>query len=71
MMLRSVYFSLASVWGFGVGVVSLVAAVTLKGNRVSVGAGELAILGSALALAVAGGFIAAAAYRDARRRSRS
>ena len=64
---RYLYFCLAALWGYGLGIVVVVAALT--GGPVRVELDEIGLwlaLGSLLGLA--GGAVVAGAYREARRR---
>ena len=65
---RYLYFGLAALWGYGLGVLVLAAALTRGPVRVEVDAeiGLWLALGSVLGLA--GGAVVAGAYREARRR---
>ncbi len=68
---RLFYFGLASTWGFLCGVVGLAVVLSARGH--AVGIDRLAILlllVPALAVALVGGAMASAAYREARRRTR-
>ena len=68
---RLFFFSLASVWGFVVGVAGLLAAFSASGQPVHPGDGVVSRLVPALVAALAGGFVVAFAYRESKRRSRS
>jgi hypothetical protein len=65
---RYLYFCLAALWGYGLGIVVVVAALTSRPVRVELDAeiGLWLALGSLLGLA--GGAVVAGAYREARRR---
>jgi hypothetical protein len=65
---RYLYFCLAALWGYGLGILVLVAALARTPARVELNAdiGLWLALGSLLGLA--GGGIVAGAYREARRR---
>jgi len=67
---RHLFFALASIWGFIAGVGGLLAAMSAAGRPLHPGLGVTAGLIPAFIVAVAGGFIAAAAYRESKRRSR-
>lgn len=68
--LRFAYFAFASLWGFLAGVGSLLAATSLVGKTPRLGVSLVTTLVPGAALAVLGGIVAAAAYREARRRLR-
>lgn len=68
--LRRVYFVLASVWGFATGAIGLAAAAKLGGVEFSFSKKVLALLAASAPVALLGGYIAAEAYREARRRLR-
>jgi hypothetical protein len=65
---RAFYFGLASIWGFAVGASTVAAAVRLSGIAVDLDFPALALVGCGVAFAIVGGFLAAEAYREARRR---
>jgi len=67
---RLVFFGLASIWGFIVGVGGLLAAMSAVGRPAHPGFGVIPGLLPALIIAVAGGFVIAAAYRESKRHSR-
>lgn len=67
---RLFFFGLASIWGLIVGIGGLLAAMSAAGQNVQDGARVIASLIPALALAVAGGLVIAAAYKESRRRAR-
>lgn len=67
---RMLYFSLAALWGFLAGTGAVLVGLTAVGRPARLGPlGVAVVLGAAIA-AVAGGFVAAAAYRAASRRLR-
>lgn len=66
--LRFVYFSLASLWGFLIGTVTLLFGFSLGGKRLDLSPVAVVAMSAAVLLAVIGGMIAAKAYRDASRR---
>ncbi len=68
--LRRFYFFLASIWGFATGAIGLAAAAKLGGIEFALSKKVLAILAAAAPVALLGGYIAAEAYREARRRLR-
>lgn len=68
--LRLTYFSIASVWGFVIGVAGLAVTVQRQGHAVWTGAEELLFLVLALAVAVGGAFVVAGAYQEAKLRRR-
>ena len=67
---RLIFFTFASVWGFCVGVTGLLAAMSASGHSVQPDGGSIVGLIPALIVALAGGFVAAAAYKESKRRSR-
>lgn len=67
---RLVFFTLASVWGFAVGVTGLLAAMNAAGAPVRPSPRAIAGLIPALIVAVAGAFVMVAAYKESRRHSR-
>jgi hypothetical protein len=67
---RLVFFGLASIWGFIVGAAGLLAAMSVAGQPVQPGFEAIPGLIPALALAVTGGVVIAAAYRESKSRSR-
>jgi hypothetical protein len=67
---RALFFALASIWGFIVGVAGLLAVMSVAGQRLDADAGIIAGLFPALVLATAGSIVIAAAYKESKRRSR-
>ena len=67
---RLVFFGLASIWGFIVGVVGLLAAIGVEGQHLAARANSLPALIAALLLAGTGGLVVAAAYKESKRRAR-
>ena len=65
--LRLVYFSLASLWGFVSGTVAVLAGLTLADQPLRAEPTIVGLILVAAALAVAGGMLAAMAYKDAAR----
>ena len=63
--LRFFYFGLASVWGFLIGTASILGTLTYLGRPVQLDPLLLALLASTGLVALAGGGVAAAAYREA------
>ena len=68
--LRMVFFSLASLWGFLIGTVSLLVGVSLGGRSLNLSPVAIVTLSGATVLAVVGGLIASRAYLEATRRNR-
>ncbi len=69
--LRSLYFCLAAAWGFFTGLGGVLAILALTGQRPALlGSRGFGIVIGAGLLALAGGLVAAAAYRSASRRLR-
>lgn len=68
--LRRFYFVLASIWGFATGAIGLAAAAKFGGVEFAVSKRVLALLAASAPVALLGGYIAAEAYREARRRLR-
>jgi putative flippase GtrA len=66
---RLVFFALASIWGFIVGVCGFLAAMNAAGQPVHPSPGAIPGLIPALLIAAAGGFVIAAAYRESKHRS--
>jgi hypothetical protein len=66
--LRLFYFYLAALWGFVIGVAGLAVALALAGSPVGLHPGLILTLVPFAGFAVAGGAVAAIAYREARRR---
>lgn len=69
--LQLVYFSLASLWGFLIGTVTLLFGFSLSGRRLELSPVAIIALSAAIVLAVVGGMVASRAYREATRRGRS
>jgi hypothetical protein len=67
---RVFFFSLASIWGFLIGIVGLLAAMGGEGQRLASDVRVIPILIPSLLLAALGSFVLAAAYSEAKRRSR-
>jgi len=67
---RLLFFGLASIWGFIVGIVGLLAAMNAAGQHLEPDARVVPSLIPALLLAVGGGLVVAAAYKESKRRSR-
>lgn len=67
---RFVFFGLASVWGFVVGVAGFLASMGLAGQPIQPPAAAIAGLLPALAVALTGGAVIAGAYQEAKRNSR-
>lgn len=67
--IRRFYFALSSVWGFAVGASAIVALGRLEAALGGSGLARFAVLAAGFALAVAGGVLSAAAYRNARFRA--
>lgn len=67
---RRIFFGLASIWGFIVGVVGLLVAMGTSGQSLAPDARLAPSLVPALVLAAAGSFVVAAAYNESKRRSR-
>ena len=65
---RLLFFALASVWGFIVGVGGFLAAMSAAGQPVHPSPGAIPGLIPAVIIAAAGGFVIAAAYRESKRR---
>jgi hypothetical protein len=65
---RLFFFALASIWGFIVGVGGFLAAMSAAGQPVHPGVSAIPGLIPGLVIAVAGGFVIAAAYRESKRR---
>ena len=63
--LRPVFFAIASLWGFVVGTVTIVGFLSLTGRSIQLDARTGTLLGIAAVLALVGGMVASAAYRDA------
>ena len=69
-MLRTLYFSLAALWGFLAGTGAVLIGMAAVGRPTGMGArGGLCVLCAAV-IALAGGLVAATAYRSATRRWR-
>lgn len=67
---RAFFFVVSSLWGFIAGVAGLLVAMSASGQSVAPGAGVSLGLIPAATLAMAGGLVIAAAYKEAKRRSR-
>ena len=68
--LQLVYFSLASLWGFLIGTVTLLFGFSLAGNRLDLSPVAIIAMSGAILLAIVGGMVASRAYREASRRNR-
>lgn len=68
--LRKAYFLLAALWGFATGAIGLAAAAKLGGAEFALSKKVLVLLAATAPVALLGGYIAAEAYREARRRLR-
>jgi hypothetical protein len=66
---RLLFFGAASIWGFVAGAAGLLAAMSAAGQTVQPRPGVIAGLFPALAVAIAGGFVMNAAYKESKRRS--
>jgi len=66
--LRSLYFSLAALWGYSVGVGVLLFALRETGAELTLGGGALALIVPGALVALVGAWLSAAAYRQSRRR---
>ena len=66
--LRALYFSLAALWGFLAGTGAVLAGLSWMGRPVDLGGPGLAFVSLAAVVSLAGGVVAAAAYRAAGRR---
>ncbi len=64
---RAFYFCLSSIWGFAVGASAVAVGVRLSGSTVGLDLPVLGLVVGGVAVAVVGGLMAAAAYREARR----
>jgi len=60
----------ASIWGFMVGIVGLIAAIGVEGQHIVADSSVLVAMIPALVVAVLGGCVAAAGYKESKRRSR-
>ena len=69
-MRRLIFFSFASFWGFAVGVAGLLAALSAAGQSVQPHPGVIPALIPSLIVAVVGGLVMNAAYKESKRRSR-
>ena len=67
---RLLFFALASVWGFIVGVGGLLAAMSAAGQAAHPNPGTIAGLIPVLLIAAAGGLVISAAYKESKRRAR-
>lgn len=67
---RLLFFGLAAVWGFLTGATGLLAAMSVAGQPVQPGLRVISGLVPALLVAIGGGCVMAAAYRESKRRSR-
>ena len=67
---RLLYFGFASVWGFLVGVVGVLVAMSAAGQNVEPSTHLVPSLIPAFLIAAAGSFMVAAAYKESKRRSR-
>ena len=65
---RRLFFVLASIWGLIVGIGGFLAAMSAAGQPVHPGSGVIPGLIPAFVIAMAGGFVIAAAYRESKRR---
>ena len=66
---RLVFFGFASLWGFMVGIVGLLAALGVEGQHLAADALVVPTLIPALLVAGAGGLVMAAAYKESKRRA--
>ncbi len=66
--LQFVYFSLASLWGFLMGTVTLLFGFSLGGRQLELSPVAIVAMSAAVVLAIVGGMVASRAYRDASRR---
>jgi uncharacterized membrane-anchored protein len=67
---RIVFFTLASVWGFIAGVTGVLASLSAVGQNLQARPAIIWGLIPAIILTLAGGFVAAAAYRESKLRAR-
>lgn len=66
--LRVLFFSLAAIWGYVVGGASLAAVLAVTGRFFALDGWSLLLLVGCAGIAIGGGLVTAAAYREARRR---
>ena len=66
---RLVFFGIASIWGFIVGMAGVLAAMSLAGQHLQPDVRVGLSLVPAFLLAAAGGLVVAAAYKESKRRS--
>jgi hypothetical protein len=66
--IRAFYFVLAALWGYALGAVVLMLALRSSGGIVPIDGSLLARVAPGALLALLGGVVSAAAYRQARRR---
>ena len=69
--LQLVYFSLASLWGFLMGTVTLLFGFSLGGRQLDLSPVAIVAMSAAIVLAIVGGVVASRAYREASRRGRN
>ena len=67
---RLIFFSLASVWGFIAGVTGVLASLSAAGQPIDARSAVVVGLIPTLLLALAGGLVVAAAYRESKLRAR-
>lgn len=67
---RLFFFCLASIWGFMIGIVGVLAATGIEGQHLAFDVRAIPSLISALLIAAAGSLVVAAAYKESKRRSR-
>jgi len=67
--IRTVYFTLASVWGFVTGTVAILGVLSASGRPLTLEPKSGAVLGLATLVALLGGAVAARAYREVADRS--
>ena len=68
--LRTVYFSLAALWGFIAGTGAILVGLRSTGQPLQLGGGAVWLLGGAVCATLVGGVVVSAGYRSASRRLR-